>query len=443
MWNVRGTATAMPNWLAHGATYALRIYAMRADWDGLTHSNQNVTPHSAIVTFTIPSCNQPAITTTTTTTVAPTPCAQGGTCVVGDTGPGGGIVFYVHSGGGTFACGSALTSTCRYLEAAPTSGPSAWTDARYWWSGNTNTAIGTDARGMAIGTGLKNTVAMVNQSDTANRAGTISRAYRGPNNLTDWYLPSQYELRELCKYARNQTTGDTTVECTDAGSIRSGFVELWYWSSTEIDGTDVRVADFFGVSHGPSEKGGAGSGDYVRPIRAFGGTLGCADGGTCVVGDTGPGGGIVFYVHSGGGTFACGVALASTCRYLEVAPADIAGPHAWCSNTSDLLNATYTAIGAGMENTTTADAMCSTGAIRQAADYINNGKSDWHLPSLDELNELYDQRVVVGGLAPNAYWSSSEFDGSRTWRRAFSDGSSAGDGSKADPLQVRVVRAFG
>jgi hypothetical protein len=67
MWNVRGTSTAMPNWLAHGATYALRIYAMRADWDGLTHSNQNVTPHSAIVTFTLPSCNPP-----TTTTVPPT-----------------------------------------------------------------------------------------------------------------------------------------------------------------------------------------------------------------------------------------------------------------------------------------------------------------------------------------------------------------------------------
>jgi hypothetical protein len=68
MWNVRGTSTAMPNWLAHGATYALRIYAMRADWDGLTHSNQNVTPHSSIVTFTLPSCNPP----TTTTTVPPT-----------------------------------------------------------------------------------------------------------------------------------------------------------------------------------------------------------------------------------------------------------------------------------------------------------------------------------------------------------------------------------
>jgi hypothetical protein len=197
-------------------------------------------------------------------------CANGGACIVGDTGPGGGTVFYVHPGGGTFACGSALTSTCRYLEAAPTSGASAWTDARYWWSGNTSTAIGSDARGVAIGTGLKNTVAMVNQSNTANRAGTISRAYRGPNNLTDWYLPSQAELGELCKYARNQTTGDTTVECTLAGSIRSGFVELFYWSSTEIDGTFVRVEDFFGGNRGPSEKFGVGSGDYVRPVRAFG-----------------------------------------------------------------------------------------------------------------------------------------------------------------------------
>lgn len=36
----------------------------------------------------------PATTSSTTTTVKVT-CAQGGVCAVGDSGPGGGIVFYV------------------------------------------------------------------------------------------------------------------------------------------------------------------------------------------------------------------------------------------------------------------------------------------------------------------------------------------------------------
>jgi hypothetical protein len=460
MWNVRGTSTTMPNWLARGATYALRIFAMRADWDGLTHSNQNVTPHSAIVAFTLPSCNQPA--TTTTTTVAPTPCAQGGTCVVGDTGPGGGIVFYVHPSGGTFACGSALTSTCRYLEAAPTSGASAWTDARYVWSGNTSTAVGADAQSEDLGSGYKNTLAMVNQSSTPSRAGTIARAYRGPNNLTDWYLPARNELNELCKYARN--TGQSAgggVRCA-GGTTPTDFAAFIYWSSSEGTGILADTTAWFqDFSDGDLDRTTKSTDYHVRPVRAFGGTLGCADGGTCVVGDTGPGGGTVFYVHSGGGTFSCGVALVSTCRYLEVAPADIAGTHAWCSNTSALLNATYTGIGAGMENTTTADPMCTTGAIQQAADYTNNGRSDWYLPSKDELNELckYAKNTgqaaggatlcsggadaAVRGFTATNYWSSSEDSATTAWQHSFFDGS-RGANSKWHALnRVRVVRAFG
>ncbi len=272
MWNVRGSSAALPNWLAHGATYVLRVFAMRADWDGLTHSNQNVTPHSAIVTFTLPSCNPPeiatttSIATTTTTTVALT-CATGGTCAVGDTGPGGGIVFYVHSGGGTFTCGPTLAATCRYLEAAPTSGTDAWTGGRYFWSGVTNVQIGDAADDTNVGTGYKNTEAIVAQSSTANRAGTISRAYRGPNNLTDWYLPSRDELNELCKYARGQTTGATGTQCTSAGSPITGFYSSDYWSSSEAFGGFARAQSF---SSGGQGNGDKGNNLYVFPIRAFG-----------------------------------------------------------------------------------------------------------------------------------------------------------------------------
>ena len=44
-------------------------------------------------------------------------CAEGGVCVLGDIGPGGGIVFYVHASG-TFSCGETLASQCNSLEAA-------------------------------------------------------------------------------------------------------------------------------------------------------------------------------------------------------------------------------------------------------------------------------------------------------------------------------------
>jgi uncharacterized delta-60 repeat protein len=70
MITVRGTSTSLSNWFGSGATYAIRVFAMRADWDGVWHSTQNVTPHSQVVTFTVPGCAPAAEATTTSTTVA-------------------------------------------------------------------------------------------------------------------------------------------------------------------------------------------------------------------------------------------------------------------------------------------------------------------------------------------------------------------------------------
>jgi hypothetical protein len=188
-------------------------------------------------------------------------------------------VFYVSAT--TFACGATLASTCKYLEAAPTSGTAAWTDATYAWSGNTETEIGVAAQGTVIGTGLKNTQAMVTQSNTSERAGTITRAYRGPNSLTDWYLPSRDELNELCKYARTQTTGDTAVRCTAANDLRVVFNKTdtrgLYWSSSEAGPIDA-LGQQFGVPLDGDLAIGAQGGKTkdqaawlnVRPVRAFG-----------------------------------------------------------------------------------------------------------------------------------------------------------------------------
>jgi hypothetical protein len=159
-------------------------------------------------------------------------------------------VFYVQASG-TFACGATLTSTCKYLEAAPTSGTAAWTDETYVWSGNTSVAIGDTAQGVAIGTGYKNTQAMVTQSSTAGMAGTITRAYRGPNNLTDWYLPSKDELAQL--YAQRTTFGLSTGA---------------YWSSSESAANRAWAQYFNGGDQANNNSKRATF--YVRPVRAFG-----------------------------------------------------------------------------------------------------------------------------------------------------------------------------
>jgi hypothetical protein len=196
---------------------------------------------------------------------------------IGAAGQGGGRIFYVAASEAGFSCGPTLSETCYYLEAAPTTGTNNWTDAVYWWSGNNTTLIGVTAQRTAVGTGYANTLAIVTQVDGGNsteKAGTISRAYGGPNSLTDWYLPSKDELNQMCKWQRGITgTSLTTLttQCTggtrNTGSNALGFSDNIYRSSSEFDENFAWYQLFAtGGNQGSSFK----SAFYrVRPIRAF------------------------------------------------------------------------------------------------------------------------------------------------------------------------------
>ena len=69
------------------------------------------------------------------------------------------------------------------------------------------------------------------------------------------------------------------------------------------------------------------------------------------------------------------------------------------------------------------------------------GYSDWYLPSKDELNKLYINRVAIGGFANNAYWSSTENDNFNAWLQDFFNGGQDYNG-KFSTYYVRAVRAF-
>jgi hypothetical protein len=75
--------------------------------------------------------------------------------------------------------------------------------------------------------------------------------------------------------------------------------------------------------------------------------------------------------------------------------------------------------------------------------YAGGGYTDWYLPSKDELNKLYLNRVAIGGFAANNYWSSTEFGNDRAWRQNFSSGSGyQSDYLKNFTFYVRAIRAF-
>ena len=66
-----------------------------------------------------------------------------------------------------------------------------------------------------------------------------------------------------------------------------------------------------------------------------------------------------------------------------------------------------TAIGKGKKNTALILAADPTAPAAKACnDYSHNSKTDWFLPSYDELEMLYTNRANVGNLIGNKYLSS-------------------------------------
>ena len=193
----------------------------------------------------------------------------------------------------------------------------------------------------------------------------------------------------------------------------------------------------------------------------------CVLGSTCPLGSTGPGGGIVFY--DAGSQQSWG-------RYLELAPAGWSGAAkdpqlAWCNihdvyfseSISDVtLKASIgVEIGKGKANTDIMVARCSSGAGVLAKEYKGGGKSDWFLPSRDELNELckYAKYRATGmgnvcrfngltalrmGFADWNYWSSSETGRQSAWFQDLRGGVQSGgsNGCKDCLSHVRPIRSF-
>ena len=81
-------------------------------------------------------------------------------------------------------------------------------------------------------------------------------------------------------------------------------------------------------------------------------------------------------------------------------------------------------------------------AAKKACDDLNeNGYSDWHLPSKEELNKLYLNRSAVGGFSDYDYWSSTEGSADYAWFQYFDNGIQI-IYYKNYNLCVRAVRAF-
>jgi hypothetical protein len=156
---------------------------------------------------------------------------------------------------------------------------------------------------------------------------------------------------------------------------------------------------------------------------------------TLSVGQTGPGGGIVFFNkgNANGGW-----------QYLESAASDQSTGIVWgCNGT--LISGTQLTVGSGEANTSLIVAGCNdpTFAAKLCDNLTTGGQSDWFLPSRDELNLMYKNlhQNGQGNFYTSApYWSSSEDIDNFAWYFTFYG--NATNFSKVNTFYVRAIRAF-
>ena len=115
----------------------------------------------------------------------------------------------------------------------------------------------------------------------------------------------------------------------------------------------------------------------------------------------------------------------------------------WDGNLNGFSGATGYLLGTGRNNTEIAYQIIGSGtAAFVCRSYAGGGFTDWYLPSRDELNKLYINKIAIGGFASASYWSSSEYLGNVAWYQYFGSTGSQSYSAKINSYCVRAVRAF-
>ncbi len=184
------------------------------------------------------------------------------------------------------------------------------------------------------------------------------------------------------------------------------------------------------------------------------------------VGDVGPGGGLIFFVDV--------LSQFDGFTYLEAAPVDLPVA-AWATNkagcfdsfniaTSCLDASVYQStvaessrinaakIGQGSINTSLIKTRTSSGTLLDdtgfaaglADAYVYGSITDWYLPSINELGQMYTNLKTkgLGNFKNTYYWSSTEFGTDSGWYVLF-DGGIFSNIAKSFAFSVRPIRSFG
>ena len=157
------------------------------------------------------------------------------------------------------------------------------------------------------------------------------------------------------------------------------------------------------------------------------------------------GGGVIFHLWKDNAGVEHGLIVALT---------DQSTFQAWSNVTSAEIGTSAQSSWDGLSNSNSivGQAGHTSSAAKLCLDLVSGGQSDWYLPSIQELNMLWNNYYTVTRALSQIsgatqlsnswyYWSSSERNNNLAWHFKFSNGST-GDSGKNDPGYVRAVRAF-
>jgi hypothetical protein len=427
-----------PFFLQPNTTYYARAYAI---------TENNITKYGNQVTFTTLNLTPPTLTTQAVTNITP--------------------FFAKFNGNVTNANGNKLLA--RGFVLSPSANPALPLNyipfiplnnqSNYWMPDNSNLVGFLHGDG----TGIFNSDSIINSSNVYLSQNTqyFVRSFAIAENNTVAY-GNQVSFTTLNAVTTNPVTGITSNSATFSGNITNVDTNL-------ITSRGIKI----GISRDQLNKtlnhtGSFGNGSYsittalslndelLKPntvyyfyayvdITGIGTITGNVDSFTTLpVGQTGPGGGKVFFDKGNnlGGW-----------RYLMAAPSDQSTGMQWgCDSTTNQISGTLKTVGSGETNTSLIVAGCNqpkNNAAKLCDNLVLGGQNDWFLPSIDELYLMYVNLHLnnLGGFASQAeYWSSSAA-GFDAWSAMFPDlsvnyGIGSGTLWRGSQLRVRAVRAY-